>query len=155
VALSPQANYTDWATATCRRNLVSTSADRRVSRGQHGRSPTVVNLSFIERNYTAVYKCSNKKRAFLYICHYGVCWQFKYGWYEKYWIAHIIHMVRLVQRQRSEPVHMVIYTGFVSISYIIVLARTYIYSKVKNFKNFAVSVKHTCNSYVCRNRTGS
>jgi hypothetical protein len=31
VALSPQANYTDRATATCRRNLVSTSADRGVS----------------------------------------------------------------------------------------------------------------------------
>jgi hypothetical protein len=36
VALSPQANFTDWATATCRRNLVSTSADRGVSRGQRG-----------------------------------------------------------------------------------------------------------------------
>jgi hypothetical protein len=28
VALSPRANYTDWATATCRRNLVSTFVDR-------------------------------------------------------------------------------------------------------------------------------
>jgi hypothetical protein len=28
VALSPQANYTDWATATCRRNLMSTFEDR-------------------------------------------------------------------------------------------------------------------------------
>jgi hypothetical protein len=44
VALSPQANYTDWATATCRRNLVSASADRGVSRGQRGGSPTVVKL---------------------------------------------------------------------------------------------------------------
>jgi hypothetical protein len=26
-ALSPQANYTDWATATCRRNLVPTFVD--------------------------------------------------------------------------------------------------------------------------------
>jgi hypothetical protein len=34
VALSPQANYTDWATATCRRNLAPTFADRGVSRGQ-------------------------------------------------------------------------------------------------------------------------
>jgi hypothetical protein len=34
VALSPQANYTDWAAATCQRNLV----------------PTVVNLSFIDRS---------------------------------------------------------------------------------------------------------
>jgi hypothetical protein len=46
--LSPQANYTDWATATCRRNLVSTFADRGVSRGQRGGSPTVVNLSFLD-----------------------------------------------------------------------------------------------------------
>jgi hypothetical protein len=30
VALSPRANYTDWATATCRRNLVSTFVDRGV-----------------------------------------------------------------------------------------------------------------------------
>jgi hypothetical protein len=28
VALSPQANYTDWSTATCRWNLVSTFVDR-------------------------------------------------------------------------------------------------------------------------------
>jgi hypothetical protein len=46
VALSPQANYTDWATATCRRNLVPTFVDRGVSRGQRGGSPKVVNLSF-------------------------------------------------------------------------------------------------------------
>jgi hypothetical protein len=44
VAFSPQANYTDWATATCRRNLVPTFADRGVSRGQRGGSLTVVNL---------------------------------------------------------------------------------------------------------------
>jgi hypothetical protein len=50
VALSPQENYTDWATATCRRNLVSTIAARVVSRGQRGVSPTVVNLSFLDRN---------------------------------------------------------------------------------------------------------
>jgi hypothetical protein len=49
VALSPRANYTDWATATCRRNLVPTSVDRGVSRGQRGGSPTAVNLSFLER----------------------------------------------------------------------------------------------------------
>jgi hypothetical protein len=30
MALSPQANYTDWATATCWRNLVSTFVDRGV-----------------------------------------------------------------------------------------------------------------------------
>jgi hypothetical protein len=34
VAFSPQGNYTDWLTATCRRNLVSTFVDRGVSRGQ-------------------------------------------------------------------------------------------------------------------------
>jgi hypothetical protein len=46
VALSPQANYTDWATATCRHNLVPTFADRGVS-GQRDGSPTVINLSFL------------------------------------------------------------------------------------------------------------
>jgi hypothetical protein len=48
VALSPQANYTDWATATWR-NLVSTFVDRGVSRGQRGGSPMVVNLGFLDR----------------------------------------------------------------------------------------------------------
>jgi hypothetical protein len=50
VALSPQANYTDWSTATCRRNLVSTFVDRGMSCGQRGGSPTVVNLSFLDRS---------------------------------------------------------------------------------------------------------
>jgi hypothetical protein len=50
VALSPQANYTDWATATYRRNLVSTFVDRGMLRGQRGGSPTVVNLSFLDRS---------------------------------------------------------------------------------------------------------
>jgi hypothetical protein len=50
LALSPQANYTDWSTATCRRNLVPTFEDRGVSRGQRGGSPTVVNLSFLDRS---------------------------------------------------------------------------------------------------------
>jgi hypothetical protein len=49
VALSPQANYTDWATATCRRNLVPNFVDRGVSRGQRGGFPTVVNLQFSRR----------------------------------------------------------------------------------------------------------
>jgi hypothetical protein len=49
VALSPQANYTDWATATCRRNLVPTFADSGVLHGQRGGSPTVFNLSFLDR----------------------------------------------------------------------------------------------------------
>jgi hypothetical protein len=48
VALSPRANYTDWATATCWRNIVPTFVDRRVSRGQRGGSPTVVNLCFLD-----------------------------------------------------------------------------------------------------------
>jgi hypothetical protein len=47
--LVQQANSTDWATATCRRNLVPTFVDRGVSRGQRGGSPTVVNLSFLDR----------------------------------------------------------------------------------------------------------
>jgi hypothetical protein len=50
VARSPQANYTDWATATCRRNLVSTFVDRGVSRGQRGGLYTVVNLSFLDQS---------------------------------------------------------------------------------------------------------
>jgi hypothetical protein len=47
VALSLQANYTDWVTATSRRNLVSSFVDRGVWRGQRGGSPTVINLSFL------------------------------------------------------------------------------------------------------------
>jgi hypothetical protein len=50
VALSPQANYTHWATATCRRNLVPNFVDKGASRGQRGGSPTVVNLSFLDRS---------------------------------------------------------------------------------------------------------
>jgi hypothetical protein len=50
MAFSPRANYTDWATATCRRNLVPTFVDRGLSRGQRGGSPTVVNLSFLDRS---------------------------------------------------------------------------------------------------------
>jgi hypothetical protein len=50
VAFSPQANYTDWATATFRRNLVPTFVDRGVSRGQRGGSPTIFNLSFVDRS---------------------------------------------------------------------------------------------------------
>jgi hypothetical protein len=46
VAFSPQANYNDWAIATCWQNLVPTFADREVSRGQRGESSIVVNLSF-------------------------------------------------------------------------------------------------------------
>jgi hypothetical protein len=44
---SPQANYTDWATATCWRNLVPIFADWGVLDGQRGGPPTVVNLSFL------------------------------------------------------------------------------------------------------------
>jgi hypothetical protein len=51
VAFSPRANYTDWATATCRRNLVPTFVDKGVPRGQRGGSPTVVNLSFLDRSW--------------------------------------------------------------------------------------------------------
>jgi hypothetical protein len=50
VALCPQENYTDWAIATCRRNLVSTFVDRGVSRDQRGGSHTVVKLSFLDWN---------------------------------------------------------------------------------------------------------
>jgi hypothetical protein len=48
VACSLQANYTDWATATHRRILVPTFADRGVLRGQRGGTPTAVNLSFLD-----------------------------------------------------------------------------------------------------------
>jgi hypothetical protein len=51
VALSPRANYTDWATATCRRNFVLTFVDRGVSLGQRGGSATVANLSLLDRIY--------------------------------------------------------------------------------------------------------
>jgi hypothetical protein len=47
VALSLQANYTDWATATCWRNLVKTFADRGVSRSQRGGSSMAINLRFL------------------------------------------------------------------------------------------------------------
>jgi hypothetical protein len=50
VSLIPRANYTDSGTATCRRNLVPTFVDRGVSRGHRGGSPTVVKLSFLDRN---------------------------------------------------------------------------------------------------------
>jgi hypothetical protein len=55
VPLGQQANSTDWATATCRRNLVSTFVDWGVSRGQRG-SPTVVNLSFLDRTIMCLHK---------------------------------------------------------------------------------------------------
>jgi hypothetical protein len=48
MALSQQANYTDRATVTCRRNVLPTFVDRGVSRGQRGGSITVVNLSFLD-----------------------------------------------------------------------------------------------------------
>jgi hypothetical protein len=49
-AFSPQANCTDWATATCRRNLVQTFVNRGVLHGQHGGSPMVTNLSFLDQS---------------------------------------------------------------------------------------------------------
>jgi hypothetical protein len=50
VAFSPQANYTDFGTANCWRNLVPTFADRGLSRGQRGGSRTVVNLNFLDQS---------------------------------------------------------------------------------------------------------
>jgi hypothetical protein len=50
MALSPQANYAEWATATCQRNLVQTLVDKGVSRRHCGGSPTIVNLSFLDRS---------------------------------------------------------------------------------------------------------
>jgi hypothetical protein len=54
--LSPQANYTDSATATCRRNLVPTFVDRGVSRGRSGGCPTAVNLIFLDRSHYLSFK---------------------------------------------------------------------------------------------------
>jgi hypothetical protein len=50
VALSPQAKYTDWATATFRWNLMPTFADGGLLHGQRGGSPAVVNLCFLNRS---------------------------------------------------------------------------------------------------------
>jgi hypothetical protein len=50
VALGPQANCNDWATTTCRRNLLPNFVERRVALGQRGGSPTVVNLIFLDRS---------------------------------------------------------------------------------------------------------
>jgi hypothetical protein len=47
VALSPQANYIDWATAAGQRTLLPTFADRGVWRGQCG-GTTAVNLGFLD-----------------------------------------------------------------------------------------------------------
>jgi hypothetical protein len=49
VAFSPQVNYTDRATSTCWRNLVPTFVNTGVSHGQRKGSPTVINLSFLDR----------------------------------------------------------------------------------------------------------
>jgi hypothetical protein len=60
VALSPRANYTDWETATCRRNLVPIFVDRGVSRGQRGGSPTAVNLNFLDRRYFTIFHVASE-----------------------------------------------------------------------------------------------
>jgi hypothetical protein len=50
VAFSPQANYSDWATATGQLILVPAFVDRGMSFSKRGGSPTVVNLSFLDRS---------------------------------------------------------------------------------------------------------
>jgi hypothetical protein len=50
LAFIPQANYTDCATATGRRILVPTFADRGMSRGQRGGTLTAINLTFLDRS---------------------------------------------------------------------------------------------------------
>jgi hypothetical protein len=57
VALSPQANYTDWATATCWRNLLPTFEDRGVSHGQRRGSPDAEIIS----KFQVVTHCSTTK----------------------------------------------------------------------------------------------
>jgi hypothetical protein len=58
MAFSPQANYTDWATATVRRILVQTFEDRWVSRGQGGGTPTAVNLCLLDRSRCFVFEAA-------------------------------------------------------------------------------------------------
>jgi hypothetical protein len=50
LAFSQQADYIDWATATGLNILNLTFADRGVSCGRCGRTPTPVNLSFLDRS---------------------------------------------------------------------------------------------------------
>jgi hypothetical protein len=50
VAFSPKESYTDWATATGRWILVPTFVECGISRGQRGRTPTAVNLNFLDRS---------------------------------------------------------------------------------------------------------
>jgi hypothetical protein len=50
IAFSPQVKYTNWAMATSQRILAPTFVDRWVSRGQRGRTPTAVKLSFLDRS---------------------------------------------------------------------------------------------------------
>jgi hypothetical protein len=50
MAFSPQANYTDWVTATGWQILVPTFVDRGVLHGQRGGTPMAVNLSFLDRS---------------------------------------------------------------------------------------------------------
>jgi hypothetical protein len=56
VALSPQANYTDWTNATCQRNLVPTLVERGVLHGQCGGSLTVIDLSFLDWSHFFSFK---------------------------------------------------------------------------------------------------
>jgi hypothetical protein len=51
MAISPQVNYTNWATATSRWILVPIFVDRGVSRGQRGGNPMAVNLSILDRSH--------------------------------------------------------------------------------------------------------
>jgi hypothetical protein len=50
MTLNPHMNYTDSANATSRRILVPTFVERGVSLGQHGGTPTAVNLSFLDHS---------------------------------------------------------------------------------------------------------
>jgi inosine/xanthosine triphosphate pyrophosphatase family protein len=56
VAISPRANYTDWATATCRRYTLPTFVDSGMSSSKLGGSPTVVNLSFLDQSHYFSFK---------------------------------------------------------------------------------------------------
>jgi hypothetical protein len=56
MAFSPQANYTNWSTASGRQILEPTFVDRGVLRGQRSGSLTTVNLSFPDQSHYFSFK---------------------------------------------------------------------------------------------------
>jgi hypothetical protein len=58
--LSPQENYINWATAICWQNLVPTSMDRGLTRGQRGGSPMVITFDCLVNMCHAIIGCPIK-----------------------------------------------------------------------------------------------